>query len=109
MHMHIILCTLFTEWRVHCVRWLQVRARGGDLLVHFSDVDELVDLPMLERAVRRVGAPALFGAMGCRTPALRNYYFSEFCPSHGGGMPATGSHYRGSHSARAHSPQSACL
>ncbi len=59
----------------------EVREHGDDLLVYVSDVDELLDLDSLTRAVRRVGTQALFAPGGCRTPTQRLYYYSEHCPS----------------------------
>lgn len=60
----------------------EVRARGddSDLIVHFSDVDELLDLDALSRAVRAFGLEALFARGGCRTPSLRGFYYGEQCP-----------------------------
>jgi hypothetical protein len=64
-----------------------VRLRGGgELLVHMSDVDELLDVETLRRAVHYAGAGD--GAAGvravlptCRSPTLRHFYYGEHCPT----------------------------
>ena len=55
-------------------------AAPSDLLVHFSDVDELLDLASLRRAVQLAGSiEAVVPA--CRSPMLRHYYYGVHCPT----------------------------